>query len=70
MYIIDSNGQRIEVRDVNTAIKQTELFVDFRHEDKEFKRLDEVLHAYWQDVLNKLEVLKNVQQENEKTTVV
>lgn len=57
MKITDLNGLEITVTDLGKAIKQADLFKDFRH----FPQVpyDTVRQQYWTDVYNKLLELKS-----------
>ncbi|GAA0536986.1 hypothetical protein [Chitinophaga japonensis] len=60
MFIFDSNGKKLEITDLNAALKQADLFRYFHHDDPAFAALDRELSAYWQDVYDKLLELGNV----------
>jgi len=61
MKITDINGKEITVTDLNSALKQAKEFVNVQHTDEQFKQLDDNLKLYWQDIVEKLEVLQNQQ---------
>lgn len=58
MQITDLNGRKIEVADLNEAIKMAGQFKDYSHEDKSFSDLDNRLKAYWADIYEKLKAEK------------
>ncbi len=58
MYIIDITGKRIEVSNLPDAIKQAAMFSEMQHEDDAFKKMDEDLKIYWNDILIKLQHLQ------------
>ena len=62
MFIIDNKNKRIEVTDLDAAIKQVEVFVTLTHENPLFKELDAELKTYWQDMQQKLLALKEEQK--------
>lgn len=59
MYIIDNTGRKIEVTDLDAALKQAETFADYFHEDKAFADLDQLQKSYWLDIIEKLKQLRN-----------
>lgn len=59
MKIIDLNDKEIVVTDLDLAIMQADDYRHFNHNDPSFKRLDEGLQAYWEDIYQKLLGLKN-----------
>lgn len=59
MYINDINGERIEVTDLEKAISQASMFSSMKHEDAKFNKRDNELRIYWEDILVKLNELKN-----------
>ena len=65
LYITDLEGCRIEVTDLDKAIKQTDFFKDCHHIPP--VESDKERQAYWGDMYEKLTVLKKQlnQQENE-----
>lgn len=65
MGIIDLNGQKIEVTDLIAAIKQTDLFKNYRHEPPDPKA-DKILQAYWKNVHDKLLQLQLNKNHNEQ----
>lgn len=58
MNITDMNGQAVEVTDLESALSHAKAFVNMQHTDEQYQKLDERLKAYWQDIVNKLEALK------------
>lgn len=58
MHIIDINGKTIEVTDLEAALIQATLLTTYFHEDKVFSDFDETQKAYWQDIVNNLEAIK------------
>ena len=62
MHITDNEGKRIEVKDLDAAIKQAETFTEYKHEDSSFAGLDQKLKKYWSDVHQKLLKLKTPSQ--------
>lgn len=54
MKIIDSDGKDITIIDLELAIMQADDYRHYRHADPAFKKLDEGLQAYWEDVYQKL----------------
>ncbi|MCT3800765.1 3-isopropylmalate dehydratase [Elizabethkingia anophelis] len=56
MYIIDLNGVRKEITDIEKAIDQAEYFKDAHHLPP--VESDKVRQIYWTDVYNKLLQLK------------
>jgi len=63
MKITDLNGESLEVTDLDKTIKQAEIFKDYEHENKDFKDLDNRHKSYWNDLYQKLQILKNNQNE-------
>lgn len=61
MIIVDMNGERIDVTNLDEAIKQAAMFSSLKHDDKTFENTDKSLNNYWQDVLHKLKALRNNQ---------
>ena len=61
MSIVDINGERIDVTNLDEAIKQAVMFSNLKHDDKRFEKTDKFLNNYWQDVLDKLKALRNKQ---------
>lgn len=58
MHIIDNKGLRIEVTDLNAAIRQARRFKGYRHNNNSDRKMDECQSAYWTDIYNKLIQLK------------
>ncbi|NHA03309.1 hypothetical protein G7092_05870 [Mucilaginibacter sp. HC2] len=58
MKIIDLHGKEITVTDLNLAILQADDYRHYRHTDPTFSLLDEELRAYWEDVYQKLMLLR------------
>lgn len=54
MFITDNLGKQIEVIDLDAAIKQVAVFMDYAHQDPEFKTFDIGLKEYWKDIQQKL----------------
>lgn len=52
--IIDLNGKRIEITDLDKAIEEADTFQHFAHVNPEFKELDAKRQAYWNDLHSKL----------------
>jgi len=65
MKIVDLNGGVIEVENLDLALMQADDFRHYRHTDIAFTQLDEKLQAYWQDVYQKLLLLKSMNDETE-----
>jgi hypothetical protein len=61
MSIVDINGEKIEVTNLDEAIKQAAMFSTLKHDDKTFENTDKALNNYWQDMLNKLKALRKKQ---------
>ncbi|QHS55919.1 hypothetical protein GWR56_10380 [Mucilaginibacter sp. 14171R-50] len=59
MKIIDLKGKEIAVTDLELAIMQADDYRHYRHTDPSFKKLDEGLQGYWDDVYQKLLRLKD-----------
>lgn len=59
MKIIDLEGKEMIVTDLELAIMQADDYRHYRHTDPSFKLLDEGLQTYWEDVYQKLLILKN-----------
>ncbi|HTO16529.1 MAG TPA: hypothetical protein VLZ83_12210 [Edaphocola sp.] len=58
MKITDLNGCRIEVTDLNEAIRMTKRYTQYRHEDRSYTDFDKRQNAYWADMHGKLTALK------------
>jgi len=58
MYIVDKNGAKIEVTDLEGAIQQVSAFKDMFHEDPAFEKLDATLKDYYDDIFQKLVALR------------
>ena len=54
MFITDNLGKQINVTDLDAAIKQVAVFVDYAHRDPECKTFDIELREYWKDIQQKL----------------
>lgn len=65
MKIVDNNGKVIEVENLELALMQADDYRHYRHTDEAFAQLDDKLQAYWQDVYQKLLLLKVKNDENE-----
>ena len=65
MKIVDNNGKVIEVANLDLAIMQADDYRHYLHADKAFAQLDTKLQAYWQDVYQKLLLLKSKNDEKE-----
>jgi len=61
MEIIDLDSNKITVTDLDEALKQAQMFKNFRHADKAYKALDKKLKRYWRDIYIKLSALKKQQ---------
>ena len=59
MQLTDLNGKQIEVTNLDEAIRQAEMFMNFKHENPEYAQADEDLKNYWTDIYSKLLQLKN-----------
>lgn len=66
MKIVDNNGEVIEVENLDLALMQADDYRHYRYTDTAFAQLDERLQAYWQDVYQKLLLLKSKNDENER----
>lgn len=62
MSIVDIEGKKITVTDLDKAITDAEQFTKYRHTDKTYAKLDERNFKYWNDIHNKLIDLKNKAQ--------
>jgi hypothetical protein len=58
MKIIDLNGKEITVENLDLAILQSDDYRHYLHSDPAFKQIDERQQAYWEDVYQKLILLK------------
>ena len=54
LVIIDLNGKRIEITDIDKAIAQADNFRHMTHTDPQYKELDKELNTYWEDIYTKL----------------
>lgn len=59
VHIIDLNGCPIEVTDLQEAIKIAGRYRTYHHEDKSFSDFDKRQSAYWMDMYEKLNAIKN-----------
>jgi len=59
MKIIDLHDKKITITDLELAIMQADDYRHYRHADPSFKKLDEGLRTYWENVYQKLLELKN-----------
>ncbi|AGA80296.1 hypothetical protein [Echinicola vietnamensis] len=57
MKIIDKDGKSIEITDLEAAIKQAEMFSQYKISEKASAFL-KGRQAYWKDMLRKLKQLK------------
>lgn len=57
MKVKDIHGQFLEITDLDKAIRQTEIFKDYKH-DKGFENFNNQQKAYWTDLHKKLLILK------------
>ncbi|MGJ1445985.1 hypothetical protein ACR79S_03070 [Sphingobacterium spiritivorum] len=53
MKITDLHGCRIEIPDLNEAIRIAEECTEYQHEDKSFSEFDKRLKVYWSDLYEK-----------------
>jgi hypothetical protein len=60
LKIIDLNGEELVVVDLKAAMEQANRFRRYRHVDKSFKQFDKKQRAYWEDVYNKLLLVKDI----------
>lgn len=58
LFIIDLNGHKITVADLDQAIEQANQMKSYWHIDTNFAQLDNRLSAYWTDMYDKLTALK------------
>lgn len=58
LFIIDLNGHKITVEDLDKAIEQADQMKGYWHKDNNFAQLDSRLHTYWADMHDKLKALK------------
>lgn len=58
MKVTDLNGCKIEVTDLDEAIRKTAKYKEYRHEDKSFSDFDNRQNAYWADFYEKLTAIK------------
>lgn len=58
IFIVDLNGHKITVTDLDKAIEQANQMKSYWHIDTNFSQLDNRLSAYWMDMYNKLTTLK------------
>lgn len=58
LFIIDKDGKRMEVTDLDKAITQAGNFRTMQHLNPDFSELDQNLKSYWTDVHRKLLLLK------------
>lgn len=58
LFVIDLNGNKITVDDLDKAIEQAKLMKGYWHEDRNFAQTDNRLSAYWMDIYDKLTALK------------
>lgn len=68
-YIVDNEGNLIEVTDLKVAIFQVAMYLTY--EIKNPTREEQAFHkkrlSYWKDIYSKLVILK---QDDEKTTAI
>ncbi len=58
MKVIDLNGKEITIENLDLAILQADDYRHYQHTDPAFKLMDERQQAYWEDVYQKLVLLK------------
>ena len=58
MKITDLHGCKIEVTDLDEAIRITAEYKEYRHKDKSFSDFDKRQKAYWVDMYEKLTTIK------------
>ncbi len=58
LFIIDLNGHKITVADLDKAIEQANQMKSYWHIDTNFSQSDNRLFAYWMDIHDKLTALK------------
>lgn len=58
MKIKDVHDQFFEIIDLDKAIRQAEIFKDYKYENKEFENFNSERKAYWTDLYEKLIILK------------
>lgn len=58
MKIKDLKGQFLEIIDLDKAIRQAEIFKDYKYENKEFENINAERKSYWTDLYKKLLILK------------
>lgn len=54
MKITDLNYCSIEITNLDEAIRITEKYKEYQHEDKSFSDFDKSKKAYWTDMYQKL----------------
>ena len=59
MHIIDRNGKKILIEDIQLAIKQAKAFTGYHHPSKQYDALDEERKMYWTHILEQLQELNN-----------
>lgn len=64
IFVIDLNGHKITVTDLDKAIEQASLMKCYWHEDTNFAQMDNRLSAYWMDMYDKLTALKTKTREH------
>jgi hypothetical protein len=63
MKITDLNGCKIEVTNIDKAIKQAAEYKGYKHSNKSFSDFDKRKNAYWSDIYEKLTAIKNDYQQ-------
>ncbi|WP_345947715.1 hypothetical protein ABDD95_12735 [Mucilaginibacter sp. PAMB04274] len=58
MQITDNTGKVIEVENLDLALMQADDYRHFRHFDTAFAETDQKSQIYWQDIYDKLLLLK------------
>ncbi len=58
LFVIDLNGHKITVTDLDKAIEQAKQMKSYWHIDTNFSQANNRLFAYWMDMYDKLTALK------------
>ena len=59
MKITDLHGCRLEIPNLDEAIRIAEECTENQHEDKSFSEFDKKQNAYWTDMYEKLKAIQN-----------
>lgn len=60
MYVTDLHGEKIKITDLQGAISQVTMFLDYFDSDDQFRDFTAVQKKYWKDMLQKLQVLSQL----------